>query len=341
MRVFVAGHRGLVGSAVCRLLSTEADIEVFTGGRTDFTDYHDTWFRFRDFIEVDSGEYNEDRSIDALVMCAAQVGGVLDNSKHGTVYLSQNLEIQRNLFRMANIWEIPRVIFLGSVCVYPRDAHWPTKEDALLGGPLEPTNQPYALAKICGIEEVRLMRQAGHELWTALMPSNLYGPNDRFDLKRAHALPALMHKIELLQQILQCSASEQDVVALFDTNFSGVPRGHLPVWGHRNTFREWTHSYDIASAVLKVLRAKKIEHDLYNVGCGDGCSTSTLVQLIQKVAGTDFPLHWQEDKPSGAPRRMLNSSRFMEEFGWKPEFSLLNGIVHTWQWLQANKEHLR
>lgn len=310
MRVFVAGHRGTVGSAVCRLLQKQPGIEVLTGRRADYTSAEDTRGVLQYHVDYDDG----DQPIDALVMAAARVGGIQDNQRYARHFLETNLAIQKNLFEVASVFEIERVIFLGSTCVYPRDALTPILEEQLLTGPFEPTNQPYAIAKLVGIEQVRLARKS-FPLWTTLMPSNLYGPGDNFSIEGGHALPSLMYRLQ------------QKIAELRTTDIAP-----FPVWGLPSTVREWTHVDDIARAILTVLRAPNIANHVYNVGSGYAVDMTTLVELLQEVAGTNYAVDFN-GKNIGAQARMLNCERFKTEFGWTSQISLRDGVNSTWDWL--------
>jgi GDP-L-fucose synthase len=317
MRVFVAGHRGMVGSAVCRLLSKQPGIEVLTGQRADYAREDETHGVFQRHIEQDHGDVH----IDALVMAAAHVGGIDDNQRYGHLYLEQNLAIQKNLFKAAALFEIPRVIFLGSVCAYPREADVPIHEEQLHTGPLEPTNQPYAIAKLAGIEQVRCARKF-HPLWTTLMPSNLYGPGDNFSPTSGHALPALLNRLRMQKA--------GELAGLLEQKF-------FDVWGEPNTVREWTHVDDLAWAILKTLNAESLPDYLYNVGSGEATSMQGLLETLQRVAGTDYETRYNGTRV-GAPNRQLNSERFKAQVGWQPALSLYDGIYQTYDWLCAQSE---
>jgi GDP-L-fucose synthase len=332
MRVFVTGHRGLVGSAVCRRLRA-AGIEVLTAGHVDLTDINASNFL---------GDLWADAPPDAMVMCAARVGGIRDNSVFGSCYLRDNLKIQETCFDYAINEDIERVIFLGSVCVYPRDAPRPIREDALLTGPFEPTNEPYALAKTVGIKMVnllpglalgldrgrlrRLERRSGRSRWVSLMPSNLYGLGDNFNLSSAHALPALLHKaMNIMLEIRRDPLSQKS----------------LEVWGRSDTYREQTYVDDLAEAIWLMLNQTSFEYNVYNVGSGDGASIGTLAQMILKMTGLyDTQIVFDDTKPAGAPERILDSSR-IRALGWAPKTSLLHGLEKTWEWMLANHSELR
>lgn len=318
MRVFVTGHRGLVGSAVCRRLR-EAGHEVLTAGQVDLTQ-SDSAFVL--------DQLWSDEPPDAMVMCAAYVGGIAENVARGRLFLQQNLRIQDTCFRYASMNKLERLVFLGSVCVYPRGATRPITEDALLTGPFEPTNRPYALAKIVGIETVNLERASGSTGWVSLMPSNIYGPGDNFNLATAHALPALLHKAMTLHHGQWAHAPSR--------------RPALHVWGNPETYREQMYVDDLADAITFILQQKTLEHGVYNVGSGVGASIGTLARMILEVAGLDnhTEIVFDKDRPVGAPERILDSWR-IRALGWAPKTGLLQGLSWTWRWMLAHHSEMR
>lgn len=297
-RVYVAGHRGLVGSAVWRALAQRGvDLVGWTSEELDLRDRDAT------FDAVTSTRP------DVIVMAAARVGGIMANSTHPVQFLNDNLRVQTNLFEAAHENDVERVLFLGSNCIYPRDAAQPIVESSLMTGPLEPTNSAYAIAKIAGIESVRAYRAQYGRRWISAMPCNLYGPGDNFSLTSSHVLPALIRKL----------SDTADRVELWGT---GTPR------------REFLHSDDAASAMLHLL-----EHydggDPVNVGYGEDVSIAELAQIVSDVVGFEGDIAWDTSKPDGTPRKLLDIST-LRSLGWVPQIPLREGIAMTYDWYQAN-----
>ena len=298
--VYVAGHRGLVGSAVWRAL---LEREIETVGWSS--------------AEVDLR--NRDAAFDAvlsarpqvMVMAAARVGGIMANATHPVDFLNDNLRIQTNLFEAAHAADVERVVFLGSSCIYPKLAPQPIPESALLTGPLEPTNQAYAIAKIAGIEAVKSYRQQYGRRWISVMPTNLYGPGDNFDLNSSHVLPAMIRKFH----------DADDVVTLWGT---GTPR------------REFLHSDDAASAILHLIEHYDGDQHV-NIGTGEDISIRELAALVAEVVGFDGRVEWDTSKPDGTPRKLLDVSR-LKGLGWAPRIGLRDGVAATCEWFTASRQ---
>ena len=298
--VYVAGHRGLVGSAVWRALQER---EIETVGWSS--------------AEVDLR--NRDAAFDAvlsarpqvMVMAAARVGGIMANATHPVDFLNDNLRIQTNLFEAAHAADVERVVFLGSSCIYPKLAPQPIPESALLTGPLEPTNQAYAIAKIAGIEAVKSYRQQYGRRWISVMPTNLYGPGDNFDLNSSHVLPAMIRKFH----------DADAVVTLWGT---GTPR------------REFLHSDDAASAILHLIEHYDGDQHV-NVGTGEDISIRELAALVAEVVGFDGRVEWDTSKPDGTPRKLLDVSR-LKGLGWAPRIGLRDGVAATCEWFTASRQ---
>ena len=246
---------------------------------------------------------------DALVIAAAKVGGIGANSAFPVDFLSVNLQIQTNLLDAAHVAGIERVLFLGSSCIYPKLAPQPIKESALLTGELEPTNEPYAIAKIAGLKLVAAYRRQFKHKWISAMPTNLFGPRDNFDLETAHVLPALIHRLHK---------------AKFAEAHS------VEIWGDGTPLREFLHVEDLARATLDLLNNYD---DLVaiNVGSGQEISIKDLAALVAKVVGFTGEIAFNPDRPNGTPRKLLDSS-LITEFGWKPQISLETGIASTYDW---------
>lgn len=292
--MYVTGHRGLVGSAIWRALAARG-VEPF-GWTSDELDLRD---RDATFDAVLTARPN------IMVMAAARVGGIVANASAPVDFLNDNLRIQTNLFEAAHDAGVERVVFLGSSCIYPKLAPQPIPESALMTGPLEPTNQAYAIAKIAGIEAVRAYRaQYGHR-WISVMPTNLYGPGDNFDLRSSHVLPAMIRKFH-----------EAD--------------GSVTLWGTGSPRREFLHSDDAASAILHLLEHYDGDEHV-NVGTGEDISIADLAALVAEVVGFEGSIVWDSSKPDGTPRKLLDVTR-LRGLGWEPTIGLREGIVATYEW---------
>jgi GDP-L-fucose synthase len=297
-RVYVAGHGGLVGSACWRALQeTGAELIGWTSSELDLRDRDAT------FDAVRSARP------DAIIMAAARVGGIVANASAPVDFLNHNLRIQTNLFEAAHEADVERVLFLGSSCIYPKLAPQPIPETALLTGPLEPTNQAYAIAKIAGIEAVRSYRQQHGRHWISAMPTNLYGPHDNFDLTTSHVLPAMIRKFH----------EARDEVVLWGT---GTPR------------REFLHSDDAAAALLHLLEHYDADEHV-NVGTGTDVTIGELAELVATVAGFDGEIVWDRSKPDGTMRKLLDVST-LRGLGWTPAISLSDGVRATYDWFKEN-----
>lgn len=253
---------------------------------------------------------------DALVIAAAKVGGIGANSSHPVDFLSINLQIQTNLLDAAHAANITKVLFLGSSCIYPKFAPQPIPEESLLTGELEPTNEPYAIAKIAGLKLVQGYRhQYGHH-WISAMPTNLYGPRDNFDLESAHVLPALIHRFH--------RAKTQGLK-------------NVTIWGDGTPLREFLHVEDLARACLMLIDNYD-DSIAINVGSGQEISIHNLANLIAKVIGFDGEVVLDMNRPNGTPRKLLDSSR-ITQLGWRPQVGLEEGITSTYDWFLANHEN--
>jgi GDP-L-fucose synthase len=300
-RVFVAGHRGLVGSAVARRLTAEG-YEVLTRGRAglDLRDAERTERHLRATRP------------DAVVLAAAKVGGILANRDRPVPFLEDNLRIQLSVIAGAHAAGVPRLLFLGSSCIYPKHAAQPITEDALLTGPLEPTNEPYALAKIAGITQIRGYRRQFGAAYISAMPTNLYGPGDNFDLETSHVLPALIRRFH------EARTEGREEVLLWG---SGTPR------------REFLHVDDLARACLLLLREYDDDAPV-NIGCGEDLSIRELAETVREVVGYEGRIAFDASKPDGTPRKLLDVSR-LRAFGFAPAVPLADGIRGTYEsWLR-------
>ena len=301
MSVIVAGHTGLVGSEIFAAL--QASGESVIGVNSKVVDLLD---RSRTF------EFILDTKPSLIIDSAAIVGGIGANNRYPVDFLSKNLQIQSNLMDAAHAANVERFVFLGSSCIYPRECPQPIKEEYLLKGSLETTNSAYAVAKIAGIELIKSYRKQFNRRWISLMPTNMYGPRDNFDLETSHVLPALINRFV-------CARNQSaDSVTLWGT---GKPR------------REFLHTRDLAEAVL--LAADEYDGDSHlNVGTGSDLTIRELAELVADSSGFKGAIHWDSTKPDGTPRKLLDVSR-LKALGWSPKISLRDGIAETIRWFES------
>lgn len=298
-RIYVAGHRGLVGSAILRRLQAEGftDLILRSHGELDLIDAP----KVDDFFRAERPSH--------VFMAAARVGGIVANNSFGADFLRENLQVQINVIDAAYRYGAQKLLFLGSSCIYPKFAPQPIREDSLLTGPLEPTNEPYAIAKIAGIAMCQAYRrQYGFDA-ISLMPTNLYGPNDNFDLTSSHVLPALMRKIH-------------------EAKLADAPS--VTVWGSGTPRREFLHVDDMADACVFLMKSYS-SGDIVNVGLGDDISIADLAGLIGEIVGYKGQLVFDTSKPDGTPRKLLDVSR-LTAAGWTARTSLRDGIAATYRW---------
>ncbi len=301
--IFVAGHGGMVGSALVRLLRARGFTNLLLRTRPEL-DLGDTR-AVRAFYEKFRPDY--------VLIAAAKVGGIWANATQPVEFLSENLQIELNLINGAHAHQVKKLLFLGSSCIYPRLAPQPMKEDALLTSSLEPTNEAYALAKICGIKLCQAYaRQYGANFISA-MPTNLYGPGDNFDLETSHVLPAFIHKFHLAREKGQKSVT---------------------LWGTGRAYREFLHADDLAQACLFLMESYD-SPELINVGCGHDITIRDLAELAGKVVGYSGQIEWDTTKPDGPPRKLLDVSK-LNHLGWRPTVSLEDGLRATYQWWLEN-----
>jgi GDP-L-fucose synthase len=298
MTIVVAGASGLAGSAIVRAYE-KAGAQVLGINRKvcDLLDRDAT----RDFIKKTKPSL--------IVDAAAKVGGIGANNSYPVEFLADNLRIQSNLMEAAHEAEVPKFIFLGSSCIYPRDAVQPIKEESLLTGPLEQTNSAYAIAKIAGIELIKSFRKEYGRKWISLMPTNLYGPNDNFELQASHVLPAF------IRRFVEAKAEGRAVETL---------------WGTGSPKREFLHVDDLATAVVH-LGEKYDSSDHLNIGTGEDLTIKELADMVAKSAGFTGKIEWDSSKPDGTPRKVLDVSK-VKSFGWAPKISLQDGIDSTIKW---------
>src|SRR6266702_2026739 len=302
-KIFVAGYRGLVGSALIRRLENEGfnNLPKRDRARLDFKDESAVERFFRD----------ENPAV--VILAAAKVGGIKANNDFPVEFLLENVRIQNNIIHSAHESGVRKLLFLGSSCIYPKFAPQPIPETALLGGPLEPTNEAYAIGKIAGIKLCQAYCREYGANFISAMPTNLYGPNDNFDLETSHVLAALMRKAH---EAKTRKARE------------------LIVWGTGKPRREFLHVDDLASACLLLLE-KYDSPEIINVGCGEDVSIRELAELICDVVGFKGELAWDTSKPDGTPRKLLDVSK-LRALGWTPTIPLRDGIARTYDWFLKN-----
>jgi GDP-L-fucose synthase len=301
-RVFVAGHRGMVGGAIVRRLRS-AGCEILTAGREVLN------------LEDQRGTFDwlAEHRPDAVFMAAARVGGILANLSRPADFLYQNLAIQSNLIEGARRAGVEKLLFLGSSCIYPKFAAQPITEEALLTGPLEPTNEAYAIAKIAGIKLCQAYRKQYNCRFISAMPTNLYGPDDNFDLQSSHVLPALMMKLHVAK---------------------AAGSGEIAIWGSGTPRREFLHVDDLADACVFLM-----EHyegiEPINVGTGSDLTIAELAETIARAVDWQGRFLYQSDMPDGTPRKLLDVSR-LNALGWTARIGLRDGIERTYGWMQEN-----
>jgi GDP-L-fucose synthase len=302
-RVYVAGHNGLVGSAIVRALEAVGTGEII-GWRSSDLDLRD-----RDATMDAITQAKPDIVIDA----AARVGGIMANSTYPVEFMKDNLLIQTNVMDAAHAADVNRLLFLGSSCIYPRHATQPIRESSLMTGPLEPTNQAYAMAKISGIFYIEAFRTQYGRHWISAMPTNLYGPRDNFDLQSSHVLPAFIRRFH-------------------EAKLSGA--ASVTVWGTGAPRREFLHVDDLARACMLLLESYD-DAQTINVGLGDDMPIRELAETVAAVIGFGGTIEWDSAKPDGMPRKLLDTSR-INALGWQPRIGLREGVASTYAWYLEN-----
>lgn len=303
-KIHVAGHRGLVGGAITRHLRESGHEDLLLRGSH----------------EVDLGDREAVRDLyrterpDVVILAAAKVGGILANATYPADFLSENVRIEINVLDAANEFGVEKVLFLGSSCIYPKFADQPIREDSLLTGTLEPTNDAYAIAKIAGVLHVQALRRQHGRHYISAMPTNLYGPGDNFDLEKSHVLPAMIRRFH-----------------------EAKLAGHAPVtsWGTGSPKREFLHVDDLASATVTLLN-RYDEPEPINIGTGQDVTIKELATTVQRIVGHEGELHWDTSKPDGTPRKQLDVSR-LHALGWEPSISLEDGIASTYEWFLTHE----
>ena len=308
-KIFVAGHKGLVGSAIVRHLEAEGFTNIITADRrqVDLTNLN----AVRMFFMLEQPEY--------VFLAAAKVGGIGGNADYPADFIYENLMIQSNVISMAAENGVKKLLFLGSSCIYPKFAKQPITEDQLLTGSLEKSNDAYAIAKIAGIKMCQAYRKQYGLNAIAVMPTNLYGPNDNFDHNYGHVLPSLLAK--------------------FDGSLEKSKYWIVKLWGDGSARREFLHVDDLAAALLVCMERYDSE-EIINIGTGEDITIKELAEMIVKVTGYKNDYEWDTSKPNGTPRKVLNVDK-IKSLGWEPKISLREGLESTYEWMKNNRSNLR
>ncbi len=307
-KIYIAGHRGMVGSSIWRALEAKGYTNLI-GKTSDELDLRNQYAVF-DFFKYEKP--------DVVVDAAAKVGGILANSDYPYQFLMENMQIQNNLIDASLKTEAKKFVFLGSSCIYPKLVPQPLMEEYLLTSSLEPTNEWYAIAKITGVKACEAIRKQFKKDYISLMPTNLYGPLDNFDLKTSHVLPAMIRKFH-----------------------EAKVKGNSPVelWGSGTPMREFLHVDDLADAVVFVLE-NQLKENLYNIGTGIDLTIKELAELIKKIVGYQGEIIWDSSKPDGTPRKLLDITK-MTDAGWTAKIGLEGGIRSTYKWFLKNQNSFR
>lgn len=303
-KIYIAGHNGLVGSALWRYFAKQGYSNLI-GWRSAEVDLRN---------REQAIEAITNAAPDVVILAAAKVGGIVANNTYPVEFLQDNVRIQTNVFEGSHIANVERLLFLGSSCIYPKFAEQPIKEDSLLTGPLEPTNDAYAIAKIAGVLNVQAYRREYNKNWISGMPTNLYGQGDNFDLQNSHVLPAMIRKFH-------------------EAKISG--ESEVVLWGTGSPMREFLHVDDLAQACHYLLENYDDPAPV-NIGWGEDVTIKELAEIVQETVGFIGEIVWDTQKPDGTPRKLLDTST-INNLGWKPAIQLRDGIRDTYSWYLANQ----
>ena len=303
LKIYVAGHTGMVGSACLKALKLKGYKKLVykKSSELDLTDQKSV----KNFIEIEKP--------DIVINCAAVVGGILANNNYPYKFLMDNMLIQNNLIRYSHENKIKKFVFLGSSCIYPKYSKQPIKEKYLLSDYLEPTNEWYAIAKISGVKLIESLRKKHKRDYISLMPTNLYGSNDNFDFNSSHVIPGMIAKFHQAK--------------IRNSNY-------ITLWGDGTPLREFLHVDDLANAILFSIE-NSFSESLFNVGSGEEIAIKDLAKIIKKIVGFKGGINWDKSMPNGTPRKLLDSTKF-KNLGWKQKISLENGIDFTYKWYVDN-----
>ncbi|WP_426370158.1 GDP-L-fucose synthase [Pseudocolwellia sp. HL-MZ7] len=316
-KVFVAGHNGMVGSAIVRQLEKQADVELVLRSRKEL-----------DLLNQQAvADFFATENIDEVYLAAAKVGGIVANNTYPAEFIHQNLMIQCNIIHGAHLANVQDLLFLGSSCIYPKLAEQPMTESALLTATLEPTNEPYAVAKIAGIKLCESYNRQYGRNYRSVMPTNLYGPHDNFHPENSHVIPALLRRFH-------------------EAKLNNLPE--VVAWGSGKPMREFLHVDDMAAASIYVMELDKKTYEAntqemlshINVGTGIDCTIRELVETVAKVTGYEGSISFDATKPDGAPRKLMDVSR-LKDLGWEYSISLEEGLTHSYQWFLDNQDNFR
>ncbi|MGD8771197.1 MAG: GDP-L-fucose synthase, partial [Desulfobacterales bacterium] len=350
LKIYIAGHTGLVGSALFRKLEVDGYSNLIVRNHSDLDLTKQG--HVEAFFQTERPEY--------VFLAAAKVGGIMANFTYPAEFIYTNLAIQNNIIHAAWKTGVKRLLFLGSSCIYPKECPQPMKEEYLLTGTLEPTNEPYAIAKIAGIKMCQSYNRQYGTQYLCVMPTNLYGPNDNFDLETSHVLPALIRKFHLAKLAIRCDwkAIQTDEhkhgpipeeikqsIGLTTSSSNGktknsISRPFVPLWGSGSPKREFLHVDDLADACIFLTQMNEKAFDqffdntntpLINVGCGEDQTVKEIAAIVAEVVGYHGEVRWNKDKPDGTLQKLLDISK-IKKLGWKPKIALKEGIRNVYEW---------